>query len=161
MLFVVIQGCGYHVASRKFSGGAGKTIAIPTFVNQTTNFRLEQRLTDAVRREFIERTQFRVTSQGEGDLVLTGIVHGFGGSPIFFDDRGRASAYNIVVDLGISVKDSSTGQVILRNDHWGFSEAFELARVSADFVPEDSAAIDRLARKFASSLVAALLQQTP
>ncbi|HEX4998931.1 MAG TPA: LPS assembly lipoprotein LptE [Terriglobia bacterium] len=160
-VWFALQGCGYHLASQKYAGGTGKTISIPTFTNLTTNYRIEQRITEAVRREFIERTRFKVTPQPDGDLVVTGIVRAFAASPIFFDERGRASAYNIGVDLGVVIKDAKTGAVVLENEHWGFNEPFELARVSEDFVPEDSAAMERLARRFASAVVASLLQTNP
>jgi hypothetical protein len=156
-LLLLAQGCGYHRASGKFDGGAGRTIAIPTFTNTTTTFRVERRITEAIRREFIEKTQFRVTSEANGDLIVTGVVHGFGQTPIFFDDRGRASAYNMGVDLGVTIKDGKTGQ-ILHQSRESMNAPFELARSSTDFVPEDSAALDRLARRFASTLVASLLQ---
>lgn len=161
IVLLLAQGCGgYHIASRKFSGGAGRTVAIPTFINNTTTYRIEQRITEALRREFVEHTQFRVTSKAEGDLVISGTVHTFTASPIFFDERGRASAYNIGVELGVTVKDTATGQVVF-DSRLGYNEPFELARVSADFAPEDAAAIDRMARRFASSLVASLLQTNP
>jgi lipopolysaccharide assembly LptE-like protein len=61
-LLLFTMACGYHV------GGRGdrlppdvKTIAVPIFANQTSRFRIEQRVTQSVTREFIERTRFRIT----------------------------------------------------------------------------------------------------
>jgi len=51
--------------------------------------------------------------------------------------------------------------VLYRNDDWTFHENFELASSSADFVPEEPAAVERVARSFASALVAAFLNTTP
>ena len=161
LLALLLGGCGYRLANRRFNNGVGQTIAIPTFANGTTSYRVEQRLTDAIRREMIQRTRFGVTSEGVGDLVVSGEVIGFSEIPILFNEQSRASSYSISVDLKIRVTDSKTGQVVFQNDFWTFREVFELARASQDFVLEDSAAIERLAKRVASSLVSSLLHAAP
>jgi hypothetical protein len=157
----LLSGCGYRLAGRRFSNGSGQMIAVPTFANGTTSYRIEQRISEAIRRELVQRTRFGVTSSAAGDLLVAGEVRGFTEIPILFDDQGRASAYSISVDLKIGVTDTKSGQVVFRNDQWIFREVFELARNSQDFVLEDSAAVDRLATRVASSLVASLLHTTP
>jgi len=53
-----VASCGYHV-----SGGADMlpkrihTIAIPAFGNATNNYKLSERITGALTREFISRTR--------------------------------------------------------------------------------------------------------
>jgi len=59
------------------------------------------------------------------------------------------------------VKDTHTGEVLFQNPSWTFRENFELAPTSTEFVPEEPAAVDRVSKSFASSLVAALLSRTP
>ena len=160
-LALILTGCGYRLANRKFNNGVGQTIAVPTFVNSTTTYQIEQRLTESIRRELIQRTRFAVTSESSGDLTVAGEVRSFSEIPILFDDRGRATSYSISVDLKVGVTETKTGQVVFRNDQWVFREVFELARASQDFVLEDSAAVDRLAKRVASSLIASLLHTNP
>src|ERR1700751_3588733 len=58
---IACAGCGYHVAGRASRLPSDwSSIAIPAFKNDTTRYRLEQRLTEAGIREFIERTKYRV-----------------------------------------------------------------------------------------------------
>src|ERR1051325_4314283 len=153
--------CGYRLANRRFNNGVGQTIAVPTFINSTTSYRVEQRLTEAIRRELIQRTRFGVTSENSGDLMVSGEVRGYSEIPILFDDRGRATSYSVSVDLKIGVTDRKSGQEVFRNDQWVFREVFELARNSQDFVLEDTAAVDRLAKRVAASLVSSLLHTNP
>jgi hypothetical protein len=87
---------------------------------------------------------------------MAGEVLNYAASPVIFN-QGRASAYTMLVDLKIRLTDSKTGKVIFQNDRWTFREVFELSQNSGDFVPEDPAALDRLARRFASSLVASIM----
>ena len=160
-MILTLSGCGYRLAGRRFDNGVGQTIAVPTFTNGTATYRIEQRLSEAIRRELIQRTRFGVTSQNTGDLVVAGEVLDFTEIPILFDERGRASAYSISVNLKIGVTDTRSGATVFQNDLWTFREVFELARNSQEFVLEDSPAVDRLAKRVASSLVASLLYTSP
>ena len=137
------------------------TIAVPTFTNRTTTYRIEQRITDAVRDEFIKRTRYRVVPEESGDVVMAGEVLSFIAVPIIFNDQGRGSSYSLLVDMSVRLTESSTGKVLFQNDRWTFREVFELAQNSSDFVPEDTPAVERLARRFASTLVASVLSARP
>ncbi len=88
--------------------------------------------------------------------MLAGEVLGVTSIPIIFTDQGRGTAYTVAVDVSVRVTDTANGRILFQNDRWTFSEVFELSNNSEEFVPEDSAAIERLARQFASSLVASL-----
>ena len=114
-------------------------------------------MTEAVRQELIRRTRFKVIPEKNADLVMTGEVLAYGAVPVIFNQQGRASAYTMLVDLNVRVTDSRTGAIVFQNDRWSFREVFELSQTSAEFVPEDTAALDRLARRFASSLVATVM----
>ena len=134
---------------------------MPTFGNRTTEFKIEQRLTDAVRRELIQRTRYRVTSADAGDVVLTGDVLNVRSIPIILTDRGRSIAYTIEVELDVRMVDGRDRRVLFQNERWTFREVFELSNESEGFLPEDTAAVERLARRFANSLVASLIQAQP
>ena len=153
----VLSGCGYRLANKNLGGGQGQTIAVPTFTNKTTTYRIEQRLSEAVRQELSRRTRFRVVPENTGDVVMAGEVLGYSAVPVIFNQQGRGSAYSMLVDLKVLLTDTKTGKIIFRNDRWTFREVFELAQNSAEFVPEDTAALERLARRFASSLVATVI----
>ena len=157
LVCLFLGGCGYRLANKNLGGGDGRTIAVPTFSNLTTTYRIEQRVTDAVRQELIRRTRFKVVPDNSGDLVMSGEVLTYAAVPVIFNQQGRGSAYTMLVDLSVRLTDTKTGKVILQNEHWTFREVFELSQISAEFVPEDTAALDRLSRRFASSLVASVM----
>ncbi len=157
---LLASSCGYRLANKQLNEGAGQTIAVPTFVNRTTTYKIEQRLSEEVRRELIRRTRFKVVADNAGDVLMSGEILGYNAVPVIFNQQGRGSAYTMLVDIGIRVTDSRTGKVLFQNDRWSFREVFELSQSSSEFVPEDTAALDRLARRFASSLVASLMHAT-
>lgn len=160
LLILLAAGCGYQLATKRADAGRGKTIAVPTFTNATTTYRVEQRLSESLRRELIQRTRYKVISGDSGDVKINGEILAYAAFPRTLV-AGRASSYIISVDLKIVVTDTKSGKVLLQKDHWAFQENFELAPNSAEFVPEEPAAVDRIGATFASSLVAALLNGTP
>ncbi len=82
-------GCGYHVAGRAANlPSEWKTIAIPAFTNDTTRYRIEQRFTQSVIREFITRTKYRVVQdQQSADGVLHGEVLSIETNPVLIRPR--------------------------------------------------------------------------
>lgn len=160
-LLLLNAGCGYRLARGGTDSGSGQTLAVPVFGSLTTDFKIEQRLTEAVRRELIQRTRYQVTPSSQGDVILEGQVLSVTSIPIIFTDQGRGTAYSVAVAVGVRFTNSDDGTVLFETDRWTFSEVFEVSSNSAEFVPEDTAAIDRLARRFAESLVASLSNASP
>jgi len=156
-MFFLTSGCGYRLAARKGDIGTGRTLAVPTFVNVTNSYRIEQRLSEAVRQEFARSTHYKVTSENTGDVVVKGEVSSYGTSPSVFDERGRAAQYAVSIQMKVSVTEAATGKVLFRNDTMAFRDYFQLSPNSNDFVPEDPAALSRMAERFASTIVAALV----
>jgi hypothetical protein len=90
VLLLLLSGCGYRLAALKGGTGEGRTIAVPTFANATNGYRIEQRLSEAVRKELIRKTRYHVTTESTGDVVVAGEVRGYGSTPTVFVG-GRAS----------------------------------------------------------------------
>lgn len=159
LLMVVLTSCGYRLAARKGDVGGGQTMAVPTFANTTTNYRIEQHMSEAIRKEFARSTHYRVTSSETGDVVLRGEVVDYNTGPTVLEENGRAAQYAVTVVLKVSVTETATGKALFQNNGWVFRETFQLSQNPGDFVPEDPAAIERLAGKFASAVVAALVHR--
>lgn len=158
-VLLVLSGCGYRLGGAGLSAGEGRTLAVPVFRNETAEFRVEQRLTEAVRRELIRQTRYRVVPDPAGDVVLAGSVLQITTAPTIFTPDGRAIVYSVAVVLTVRLTDSADGAVLL-DDRLTFRENFEVSNDSAGFVPEDAAAIERLARRFASSLAISMARVT-
>src|SRR5579872_4335815 len=64
---ILLGGCGYPVVGRDSKLPATwKTIAIPELVNKTSEYRVEQRFTQALIQEFLARTSYKIV-QNEAD----------------------------------------------------------------------------------------------
>lgn len=159
---LVGSGCGYRVAGR---GSAlpkhWKTLAVLVLENHTTQYRLEQRLTEALVRELLTRTRYRVVASAEGaDAVLSGEVRSLEASAVLFDAAtGRATTMVVTVVTSVRLVDATTQKEIYRNDNFLFREQYEISTDVPSFFEEQDPALERLARDFASRLVAVLLEK--
>ena len=156
------SGCGYRMASDTGAGipAAIKIIAVPSFVNETFQYKIEQRLTEAVTREFMNRTAYWIQTETEGsDAVLRGAVTSIYSNPIVFDpSSGRTSRVLITVGMRVSMDDTRTGQRILEANDLLFRETYEVSGDPREYFEEDQPALERLSRQVASSVVSTVLR---
>lgn len=154
------SGCGYHVVGRANTLPAGAhTIAIPAFTNQTTTYRIEQIFTEAVVREFIARTKYRVVPEADGaDLVLQGEVTNIASGAVLFDPTtGRATTVLVTVNLRIGLRDRA-GKMLYQNNNFVFREPYEISEDIPSFFQEEGPALNRMSRDFAVQLVSDVLE---
>jgi len=156
-----LLSCGYQVAGRGDRLPPDiKTIAVPIFVNQSPTFRIEEKLAAAVTREFIERTRFRITPNPTGaDAVLKGTVKDVRSGVITFDlNTGRASSLQIQVTADIKLEDLHSKKVVYANPNFVFREEYQVSQTTSGLFQEDQAALDRLSRDVARTLVTEVLE---
>ncbi|HEV8383708.1 MAG TPA: LptE family protein [Candidatus Acidoferrales bacterium] len=160
-LFSFFTACGYHVAGRGSALPAEwKTLAVPALENKTTRYRIEQRLTEALVRELLARTKYRIVAdESSADAVLRGEVDRVESNAVLFDAAtGRATAMVVTVQLKVRLIDRASGKVHYQNENFVFREQYEVSTDVNSFFEEQQPALDRLARDFAARLVSALLE---
>jgi hypothetical protein len=137
-----------------------KTIAVPIFTNRSSTFRIEEKLATAVTREFIERTKFRITPNPAGaDAVLRGTVKEVRKGVITYDlTTGNASSFQIQVTAEVTLEDLHSKQVVYANPNFVFREEYQVSQINAQLFEEEQAALDRLSRDVARTLVTAVLE---
>ena len=159
-------GCGYHTVGHSVQLPANvKTIAIPTFKNETNTYRIEQMLTASVVREFTTRTHYHILNGSNendaseaADATLRGTVLSTSASPLTYNSAtGQAASVLIVVSMKVSLSDRQ-GKVIYQNPSYLFREQYEVSQDLASFFEEDSPAFRRLSQDFARTLVSNILE---
>ncbi|MGC1646913.1 MAG: LptE family protein [Candidatus Sulfotelmatobacter sp.] len=161
LLAFLLSGCGYHTAGHAVQLPENvKTIAIPTFKNETLTYRIDQMLTASVVHEFTTRTHYHILNDpGEAaDATLRGTVLSTTASPLTYDSAtGRAASVMIVVSVKVSLTDRN-GKVLYQNPAYLFREQYELSQDLSSFFEEDSPAFRRLSQDFARTLVSNILE---
>ena len=136
-----------------------KTVAVPAFQNNALRFKIEHRFTKAVMTELIHRGHgLQVQSDREGaDAVIEGTVKSFGFSGVLLDDKGRARVFEVTITAALTVRDQHENKVLYDNQNFVFRGEFEFADDPRSFFNEEDPAVQRMARRFAESIVSTLI----
>ena len=157
----LLSSCGYHVAGRATNLPEGwSAIAIPAFKNDTTQYRIEQRLTESVIREFITRTKYHITQDTDAaDGVLHGEVLSIDATPVVFNaTTGQVTTMLVTVHAKVQLIDNKTQKAVYENDDMLFRNEYQISTDVQSFFQEQSPALERLSRDFASRVVADALE---
>ena len=161
LILLLSTACGYHTAGHAVALPTNiQTIAIPSFLNRTQTYKIEQRLTAAVVREMVTRTHYHILNEADdsADATLRGTVISTSTSPLTYDSQtGRASSALVVVTAKVMLTDRH-GKVLYQNPSYLFREEYQVSRELSSFFEEDSPALDRLSREFARTLVSNVLE---
>ncbi|HXP69608.1 MAG TPA: LPS assembly lipoprotein LptE [Candidatus Dormibacteraeota bacterium] len=158
---IICAGCGYHVAGRASRlPSEWSSIAIPAFKNDTTRYRIEQRLTEAVIREFIERTKYRIVQNVESaDGVLHGEVRSVETNPVIFNSTtGEVELMIVTIHTKVLLVDNKTSKPLYESDDMVFRDEYQISSDVQSFFDEQSPALGRMARDFAAKLVSNVVE---
>jgi len=155
------SGCGYHVAGRAGNlPSEWKTIAVPAFKNDTARYRIEQRFTEAVIRQFIQRTKYRIVQNPESaDAVLHGEVVSIDTNPVLFNaTTGQVTTMLVTVHTKVQLVDATTQKVVYKNDDMLFRDEYQISTDVQSFFEEQDPALERMAKDFAAQLVSNVVE---
>lgn len=153
--------CGYHVSGHADAlPTAVKTIAVPAFSNATTRYKLTDRMPEAIAREFITRTRYRVVpSEDTADAVLRGTVMNYLVAPTLFDPAtSRAATVELRVMLQISLVERTTGKVLFSRPSFEVRERYQISTDPARYFEESDPALQRASQQVARQVVSAILE---
>ncbi len=160
-IFVPLVGCGYKVAGKADLLPKNlHTIAIPAFSNSTMQYKLTDRLPNALAREFIARTRYQVIAdENAADMVLTGAVANVMAFPTTFDPlTGRAAGVQVQVVLQVTLRERATGKVLYSQPALDFRERYEISTDPQAYFDESAPAFERMSRGVARNTVSAILE---
>jgi outer membrane lipopolysaccharide assembly protein LptE/RlpB len=156
LVAIFVSGCGYHVAGRAGNlPSEWKTIAVPAFKNDTTRYRIEQRFTAAVIRQFLQRTKYRIVQDpASADAVLHGEVLTIETAPMLFDaTTGEVTTSLVTVHTKVSLVDNQSQKTVYENDDMVFRDEYQISSDVQSFFEEQDPALERMSRDFADQLV--------
>lgn len=153
-------GCGYSLVGRGSTLPATvRVIRFQTFANATSRVGVEQRVSSEVARELATRGRFEVRADArEADAELSGAVTQFDLYAVAFDEQGRAKEYQVAITAKVSLKTLPDEKVLWENPAYTFRENYTLPASAASYVDRENEAIDRVAERFAASLVSSVLE---
>ena len=153
--------CGYHVSGKAdLMPKTLHTIAIPAFGNATIRYKLTDRIPEALAREFITRTRYKIVQdEDQADMILRGTVVNYFAYPIVFDpSSSRASVVQISVVMSATLTERATGKVLFTRPTFEVKQQYEISSDQLAFFEESDTAMQRLSRDVARMLVSAVLE---
>jgi outer membrane lipopolysaccharide assembly protein LptE/RlpB len=164
-LLLFLTGCGYHTAgSVTHLPPNVRTIAVPVFATRAQQFHTEFAFSQAVVRELNDRTRYLVVNpaasadDSAADATLRGTILSQIASPLTYDSQsGQTSSYLITITARV-VLTARDGRVLYRNNSLVFHEQYQSTQDVSGFIQEDGPAVQRVARDFAHTVVANILE---
>jgi outer membrane lipopolysaccharide assembly protein LptE/RlpB len=155
----VLAGCGYRLRGTGSSLPPRiRTMSVPMFKNQTTRFELDVKLTRAVINELVARGRVSLSADpAAADAVLEGEIIGFTANPIGFSGANQADKYNITVTAKVTLREKSSAEPLFANPSFVYQQEYDVPPGSS-FESVQTEAIDKIAEKFAHSLVVSILE---
>ena len=153
-------GCGYSLVGKGSSLPESiRVIQFTTLENRTQRVQVEQRFSEAIARELASRGRFKVQAGVDGaDAELSGTVMAFDLYPVAFDSQGRATDYQVRVTARVSLKALPDGKAVWENPAFTFRDNYQFSETAASYADLENNAIDRVADRFAQSLVTSMLE---
>jgi Lipopolysaccharide-assembly len=157
---LLTSACGYHTGGHAdLVPKTVHTIAIPAFTNPTVRYKLTDQLPEAIAREFISRTHYRIVSDpSTADMVLTGSVLSYISFPTVIDPTtGRASTVEVHVTMRLNLVERATGKTLYTRPAFEMRERYQISIDPAAFFEESDAALARASEQTAQQVVSSIL----
>lgn len=151
-----IAGCvGYRVGS--MLPDKYRTVAVPTFVNDTSEPLIENPTTSATINEIQMDGSLRIADSDNADTLLKVTITNFEIRPIAFsDDRARrADEYRMHISTSIVLTDRETGEVVVESS---IIQGFADFIVSGDLTSSKQAALPEASRDLAQRIVQRIVE---
>ncbi len=108
-------GCAYTTSTAALPPHV-KSIAIPTFENQTPEYAIEQSLTQAVIDRFVTDNHLKVVDEKSADYVLHGTLKAYRNVMFGFNTTQNAQEYRVTLTVAITVKDAVKNREVWSDD---------------------------------------------
>lgn len=158
---LLLVSCGYHVGGQAvLIPKSIHTIAIPAFQNASTRYKLGDALPEAIGREFLARTHYRIVNNpADADAVLHGTINNVVEAPTIFDpSSGSPSSAQILVFVSMTLVQRTTGRVLYSTSKAVYHENYAYANDPHQYFDESGPALMRLDRHLARDLVSSILE---
>lgn len=162
LLGLQLLGCGYHlVGTSSFLPPELTDLYVERFSNNTSWSDVDQRLVEAITQEWVRRRRFRlVDTADEAQLDLRGTIQSVNVSPVSFDDRGRATEYQMTLQVAVELVDVRGEDPKVLWEDKGFSRrtSYQVDVSAVNYFDRQVEAMDQLSQEFARALVSSVLE---
>lgn len=155
----ILTGCGYHVAGHSdLLPKTITTIGVPAFNNPSTRYKLTDWLPQAIAKEFVTKSRYRVVDASRADAVLKGSVLTYTSNAVLFDQAtARATSVEIHVVVQVSLLERATGKVLFSRPRIDIVDNYEIPIQEGQYFDESDTALQRVSKRVAQQVVSDVL----
>lgn len=158
-MLLLLAGCaGYQLGPSNGMRAGEKSVQINPFINETLEPRLIEPITLAMRKQVQQDGTYKLATQGDGDLILNGVVTQYDRKPVAFQSRDVATVrdYYLTITARIVATERATGKTNSNQIIRGRTTV----RVGNDLASAERQAIPLVAADLARNAVAAIADGT-
>ncbi len=152
---LLVTGCaGYQLGPTGGRTAGSQSLEIAPFTNETKEARVLDPLTTALRRRTQEDGTFKLATQNDGDILLTGIVTDYRRRELSFQSTDIVTVrdYLLVMTVHAVARDRSTGRILMDRSVTGKTTV----RVADDLVSAERQSMPLVADDLARNLIGIL-----
>lgn len=162
LVAVVLAGCGYHlVGTTSFLPDEVRDLHVRPFTNQTNWADVDQRIAESLNQEWVRRRRFQlVNEEADAQVVLGGTITSVNIAPVTFDERGRATEYQMTLRAEVYLDDvrGDEPERLWEDKAFQRRTSYTVDVSAVDYFDRQVEAMDILSREFARALVSAMLE---
>jgi hypothetical protein len=152
-------GCaGYRVGPTNGEVAGAKSVRLDLFRNETFEPRLSEAFGTALRRKVQQDGTYRLSTQGEADIVVSGVITKYRRSGISYDplDVITPRDFQVTIVAKVTATERSTGRVIIDKEVGGRTTI----QIGPDLASAEREAVPLLAEDLARNVTSLLVDGT-
>ena len=155
-LLVCSPGCGYTVSSVLPS--YIRTVAIPTFANNTVEHGLADDVTQALINSFLADRHLKLERERDADAVLRGTVLSYKNRVYAYTSQEVATQYEILLTVKVSLQDQVKNREIWKEDALTVRTTYNVVPVGAEAAKTETDGRRDVIQKLADQIVSRTVQ---
>ena len=154
------SGCigGYRLGPTNGDVAGAKSVQVNLFQNETYEPRLSEAVGTALRRTLQQDGTYRLSTHGDPDVILTGVITKYERSGISFNPKDVITPrdFSIIMIAKINATERSTGRVLLNREVGGRTTI----RMGPDLTSAERQGVPVLAEDLARNITSLLVDGT-
>ena len=157
LVAVALAGCAsYNLGPTNGAMAGEKSMTVLPFNNQTLQPRLGAALTQSLRERLQTDGTFRLATQGDGDVVVTGVIRNYQRQALGFlsTDAMTPENYRVGVIVHVTARERASGKLLLEKDVKGHT----LVHIGSDLASAERQSLPLLADDLARNITEMLAE---
>src|SRR5437016_1953354 len=148
---VALAGCGYSL--RGNLPGHIRSVAVPVFMNRTSEPAVENILTQAVVQAFSTNGRLRVVKPDQADAILEGEVVDYQILALAFDPRANIQQYRLVVTMNLRMRDVRSNTLLFEQPRFQEKSDFRVFGAVSQTISREETALQAAAVDIGRAIV--------